>query len=133
MNIHEYQAKSLLRDIGVAVPAGELVSSVEDAEKVANKLGGPVWGVKAQIHAGGRGKGGGVQICHSVSEVVEAFSAMIGMQLVTPQTGPKGKVVRKVPNPFSGWEINYICGKISALRAAYLGGGFYKATVGIWD
>ena len=96
MNIHEYQAKSLLRDIGVAVPVGELVSSVEGAEKVANKLGGPVWVVKAQIHAGGRGKGGGVQICHSVSEVVEAFSAMIGMQLVTPQTGPKGKVVRKV-------------------------------------
>ena len=73
MNIHEYQAKSLLRDIGVAVPVGELVSSVEDAEKVANKLGGPVWVVKAQIHAGGRGKGGGVQICHSVSEVVEAI------------------------------------------------------------
>jgi len=96
MNIHEYQAKALLRDNDVAVPVGEMVSSVEEAEKVARKLRGPVWVVKAQIHAGGRGKGGGVRICNNVSEVVQAASAMIGMQLVTSQTGPNGKIVRKI-------------------------------------
>jgi succinyl-CoA synthetase beta subunit len=96
MNIHEYQAKKLLRDNEVVVPAGEMASSVEGAEKVARKLGGAVWVVKAQIHAGGRGKGGGVRVCHSVSEVVQAARAMIGMQLVTSQTGPDGKIVRKI-------------------------------------
>ena len=101
MNIHEYQAKALLRDNDVAVPVGEMVSSVEEAEKVARKLRGPVWVVKAQIHAGGRGKGGGVRICNNVSEVVQAASAMIGMRLVTPQTGPNGKIVRKIYPPKS--------------------------------
>jgi len=96
MNIHEYQAKNLLRKSKVSVPNGKMVSNIGEVEKVAKGLGGPVWVVKAQIHAGGRGKGGGVRICHSIDAVVEAAASMIGMQLVTPQTGSDGKTVRKV-------------------------------------
>ncbi|MBT05682.1 MAG: ADP-forming succinate--CoA ligase subunit beta [Rhodospirillaceae bacterium] len=96
MNIHEYQAKNLLRKSNVSVPNGKMVSDIREVEQVAKELGGPVWVVKAQIHAGGRGKGGGVRICHSVEAVVEAAAAMIGMQLVTPQTGSDGKTVRKI-------------------------------------
>ena len=96
MNIHEYQAKMLLREHHVAIPVGEMVSNVEQAEAVAAELGGPVWVVKAQVHAGGRGKGGGVKVCQSVSEVVEATRNMIGTNLVTHQTGPSGKQIRKV-------------------------------------
>ena len=96
MNIHEYQAKNLLRKSNVLVPDGKVVSDVSEVEQVAKDLGGPVWVVKAQIHAGGRGKGGGVRICHSVDAVVDAATSMIGMQLVTPQTGPGGKTVRKI-------------------------------------
>ena len=96
MNIHEYQAKNLLRKNNVSVPNGQVVADVSEVEQVAKELGGPVWVVKAQIHAGGRGKGGGVRICHSVDAVVDAATSMIGMQLVTPQTGPGGKTVRKI-------------------------------------
>ena len=96
MNIHEYQAKNLLRKNNVSVPNGRVVADVSEVEQVAKELGGPVWVVKAQIHAGGRGKGGGVRICHSVDAVVDAATSMIGMQLVTPQTGPGGKTVRKI-------------------------------------
>ena len=96
MNIHEYQAKNLLRKNHVSVPNGRVVADVSEVEQVAKELGGPVWVVKAQIHAGGRGKGGGVRICHSVDAVVDAATSMIGMQLVTPQTGPGGKTVRKI-------------------------------------
>ncbi len=96
MNIHEYQAKNLLRKNNVSVPNGQVVADVSEVEQVAKELGGPVWVVKAQIHAGGRGKGGGVRICHSVDAVVDAATSMIGMQLVTPQTGPGGKAVRKI-------------------------------------
>ena len=96
MNIHEYQAKALLASFGVATPRGEAAFSVEEAVKAAEKLGGPVWVVKAQIHAGGRGKAGGVKVCHSISEVEEAARDILGKTLVTKQTGPAGKVVRRL-------------------------------------
>ncbi len=96
MNIHEYQAKGLLRDYGVATPKGGVAYTPQEAVAVAKDLGGPVWVVKAQIHAGGRGKGGGVKIVKSLIDVEEAAKAMIGMQLVTHQTGPEGKEVRRL-------------------------------------
>jgi succinyl-CoA synthetase beta subunit len=96
MNIHEYQAKEILQKYGVAVPGGKVAFSAEEAEQVARELGGNVFVVKAQIHAGGRGKGGGVKVVKSLSEVREAAGKMIGMNLVTHQTGPEGKEVRKV-------------------------------------
>src|SRR5690606_3532733 len=96
MNIHEYQAKELLRKFGVAVPRGQVAYTAEEAVAAANELGGPVWVVKAQIHAGGRGKGGGVKLARSVDEVKALASEMIGMTLVTHQTGPAGKEVGRV-------------------------------------
>ena len=96
MNIHEYQAKELLRKFGVAVPKGGVAYTPDEAVKVANELGGPVWVVKAQIHAGGRGKGGGVKLAKSVDEVKSLADEMIGMNLVTHQTGPGGKEVSRV-------------------------------------
>ena len=96
MNIHEYQAKEVLRGFGVAVPKGGVAYTPDEAVKVAEKLGGPVWVVKAQIHAGGRGKGGGVKLAKSVDEVRQLASDMIGMTLVTHQTGPEGKEVGRV-------------------------------------
>ncbi len=96
MNIHEYQAKDVLRGFGVAVPEGGVAYTPDEAVKVAEKLGGPVWVVKAQIHAGGRGKGGGVKLAKSIDEVRQLASDMIGMNLVTHQTGPEGKEVGRV-------------------------------------
>ena len=96
MNIHEYQAKGLLSEFGVPVPRGGLATTVQEARAVAEGLDGPVWVVKAQIHAGGRGKGGGVKVCKSLEAVEEAAQAILGMQLVTHQTGPEGKKVHKV-------------------------------------
>lgn len=96
MNIHEYQAKGLLAEYGVATPKGGAADSVNRAVAVAESLPGPVWVVKAQIHAGGRGKGGGIKVCSSLAEVSEAASAILGMRLVTHQTGPEGKIVKKV-------------------------------------
>ena len=96
MNIHEYQAKELLRKYGVAVPKGGVAYTADEAVKVANELGGPVWVVKAQIHAGGRGKGGGVKVTKSIDEVKSLAGQMIGMTLVTHQTGPGGKEVSRV-------------------------------------
>jgi succinyl-CoA synthetase beta subunit len=96
MNIHEYQAKQLLAKYGVAVPRGHVVYTKPEAENVAKNLGGPVWVVKAQIHAGGRGKGGGVKVVKAIEDVVAATSSMLGMTLVTHQTGPKGKEVKRV-------------------------------------
>jgi succinyl-CoA synthetase beta subunit len=96
MNIHEYQAKTLLAKYGVAVPRGGVAYTPEEAEKVARGLGGPVYVVKAQIHAGGRGKGGGVKVVKSVDDAREAARKMIGMTLVTHQTGPQGKAVKRV-------------------------------------
>ncbi len=96
MNIHEYQAKRLLAKYGVAVPRGEVAYTVEEAQSVARDLGGPVWVVKAQVHAGGRGKGGGVKLARSLDEVTEAARDILDMTLVTPQTGPAGKVVKRI-------------------------------------
>jgi len=96
MNIHEYQAKQLLASYGVAVPQGGVAYTATEAETVAKELGGPVWVVKAQIHAGGRGKGGGVKVVKSIEEARETAREMIGMTLVTHQTGPKGKEVKRV-------------------------------------
>jgi succinyl-CoA synthetase beta subunit len=96
MNIHEYQGKELFRKYGVATPRGFPAFSVDEAVDAAKKLGGPVWVVKAQIHAGGRGKGGGVKLARSVEEVRDLASKMLGMTLVTHQTGPHGRVVRRL-------------------------------------
>ncbi|NLJ51494.1 MAG: ADP-forming succinate--CoA ligase subunit beta [Alcaligenaceae bacterium] len=96
MNIHEYQGKELLRKFGVNVPRGIPAFTVEEAVKAAEELGGPVWVVKAQIHAGGRGKGGGVKLAKSVDEVRQLASEILGMQLVTHQTGPEGREVKRL-------------------------------------
>jgi len=96
MNIHEYQAKAVLREFGVPVPHGIAAFTTADAEKAANELGGPVWVVKAQIHAGGRGKAGGVKVVRSVAEVKREAERMLGSVLVTHQTGPHGRQVRRV-------------------------------------
>jgi succinyl-CoA synthetase beta subunit len=96
MNIHEYQAKALLKDYGVGVLAGQVAYTPDEAEAAARALGGPTWVVKAQIHAGGRGKGGGVKLARSVEEVRQLANQMLGMTLITHQTGPEGKQVRRV-------------------------------------
>ena len=96
MKIHEYQAKELLRKYGVVTPRGFHCISVDAAVKAAEDLGGKVWVVKAQIHAGGRGKGGGVKLARSLDEVRNNAEAILGMQLVTHQTGPEGQKVRNL-------------------------------------
>ena len=94
MKIHEYQGKQLLKKFGVTVPRGIHCTTVEDAVKAAETLGGKVWVVKAQIHAGGRGKGGGVKVATSLEKVREYAGQILGMQLITHQTGPEGQKVR---------------------------------------
>ena len=96
MKIHEYQAKEVLRQFGVPTPRGVPCFSVDDAVQAGRTLGGTVWVVKAQIHAGGRGKGGGVKIARSPEELRAHAAAILGMQLVTPQTGPEGQKVRRL-------------------------------------
>ncbi len=96
MNIHEYQAKKLLSAFGVAVGQGEPAETADEAVQIAQDLKGSVWVVKAQIHAGGRGKAGGVKLCKSLDEVRSYATSLIGSNLVTQQTGPKGQLVRKV-------------------------------------
>lgn len=96
MNLHEYQAKALLREFGVKVPQGIMIESAADAERAAREIATDTWAVKAQIHAGGRGKAGGVKIAKSPEEVANLASHMLGMTLVTHQTGPAGKRVRKL-------------------------------------
>ena len=96
MKIHEYQGKEILKRYGVAVPRGVACFSVEEALAAADRLGGPVWVVKAQIHAGGRGKGGGVKLARSRDEVRAHAASILGMQLVTHQTGPAGQKVRRL-------------------------------------
>ena len=96
MNVHEYQAKELFREFGVAVPEGALATTPEEAERAARDLGTPVVVVKAQVHAGGRGKAGGVKLAKSAAEAKAAASEILGMTLHTPQTPPEGKLVRKV-------------------------------------
>ena len=96
MKIHEYQAKEILRENGVPVPAGSAAFSVDDAVSTAKSLGGNLWVVKAQIHAGGRGKGGGVKIAKNLDEVQELAELILSMKLVTHQTGPEGKEVNRL-------------------------------------
>ncbi len=96
MNVHEYQGKELLRKFGVATPRGMACFSVADADAAARRLGGKVWVVKAQIHAGGRGKGGGVKVAKSLDEVHEYASRILGMTLDTHQTGPAGRLVKRL-------------------------------------
>lgn len=96
MNIHEYQAKSLLKSYGVSVPLGGVAFTSQEATEIAETLKGPVWVVKAQIHAGGRGKGGGVKLAKSVDEVKTLADQILGMTLITHQTGPQGRLVKKV-------------------------------------
>jgi succinyl-CoA synthetase beta subunit len=96
MKIHEYQGKDILRNFGVPVPRGIPAFTVQEAVEAAQKLGGPVWVVKAQIHAGGRGKGGGVKLARSVDEVRKLAGEILGMQLKTHQTGPEGQKVRRL-------------------------------------
>jgi succinyl-CoA synthetase beta subunit len=118
MNIHEYQAKALLRDYGVSVLRGQVAYTPEEAEAAARELGGPIWVVKAQIHAGGRGKGGGVKLAKSVEEVRQLANQMLGMTLVTPQTGPEGRQVRRV----------YVEDGCEIARELYLGAVIDRAT-----
>ncbi len=96
MNIHEYQAKEIFREYGVPVPRGQVAFSVDEAVDAAKALGGNIWVVKAQIHAGGRGLGGGVKLAKSIDEVRHWADQILGMTLVTHQTGPEGKLVQKV-------------------------------------
>lgn len=96
MNIHEYQAKQVLKSFGVPVPNGHIAFSTDEAVSAAEKLGGPVYVVKAQIHAGGRGKGGGVKVVKSLDDVRAEADRMLGMTLVTHQTGPAGRLVKRV-------------------------------------
>jgi succinyl-CoA synthetase beta subunit len=111
MNIHEYQAKALISKYGVATPPGHVAYTPEEAVQAAEKLGGKVWVVKAQIHAGGRGKAGGVKVVKSVADVKDAAQKMLGMTLVTHQTGPAGKVVKRI----------YVEGGCDIKRELYLG------------
>ena len=96
MKIHEYQGKEILRQFGVPVPRGIPAFTVQEAVEAAQKLGGPVWVVKAQIHAGGRGKGGGVKLARSIDEVKQLATEILGMQLITHQTGQEGQKVRRL-------------------------------------
>jgi succinyl-CoA synthetase beta subunit len=96
MKIHEYQGKEILRNFGVPTPRGIPAFTVQEAVEAAQKLGGPVWVVKAQIHAGGRGKGGGVKLARSIDDVKKLAGEILGMQLVTHQTGPEGQKVRRL-------------------------------------
>src|SRR5260370_39383054 len=96
MNIPEYQGKEILRRYGVATPRGVSCFSVADADAAARQLGGKVWVVKAQIHAGGRGKGGGVKVAKSLQEVHDFAAKILGMTLVTHQTGPDGRLVKRL-------------------------------------
>jgi malate-CoA ligase subunit beta len=111
MDIHEYQAKELLSEFGVVVPAGGLAYSPEQAAYRAREMGGDKWIVKAQIHAGGRGKAGGVKVCSSDNEIIDAASSMLGKKLVTHQTGPQGKGVYRL----------YVEAGVPIAREIYLG------------
>src|SRR5262245_62233202 len=96
MNVHEYQAKAILSGFGVPVPRGIPAFSVDEAVKAAQELGGPVWVVKAQIHAGGRGKAGGVKVVKTIDDVKTEATRILGSVLVTHQTGPQGKQVNRL-------------------------------------
>ncbi|PKN56083.1 MAG: ADP-forming succinate--CoA ligase subunit beta [Deltaproteobacteria bacterium HGW-Deltaproteobacteria-14] len=121
MNIHEHQAKALLKQFAIPVPEGRVAFSVEEARAAADSLGGPIWVVKAQIHAGGRGKAGGVKLAKSKPEVETLAKQMLGMKLVTKQTGPEGKIVNRI----------YIEEGVDIARELYLGMVVDRATAGI--
>lgn len=121
MNIHEYQGKALFRSYGLNVPEGIPAFSVDEAVEAAKKLGGPLWVVKAQIHAGGRGKAGGVKLAKSLDEVREHANAILGATLVTHQTGPEGQLVRRL----------YIESGCDIAKEFYLGMVVDRATGGI--
>ena len=143
MNIHEYQAKAVLKSFGAPVPDGVAVLAPQDARKAAEDLGGPVWVVKAQIHAGGRGKGrfvgadsgegGGVRLTRSVDEVVDNAEAMLNRTLVTKQTGPDGRTVRRLL--CRGWlrdsSVSSICPAWSTAKPA--GSAFIASQEGGMD
>jgi succinyl-CoA synthetase beta subunit len=95
MKVHEYQAKAILAAYGIPVPPGEVARTAEEVATIARRLGGRVV-IKAQIHAGGRGKGGGIQLADSPAEAERLARQILGMTLVTPQTGPEGRLVRQV-------------------------------------
>src|SRR3954470_16393199 len=96
MNIHEYQAKNLMAKFGVAVPRGAVAYTAAEAEEAARSLGGAVWAVKAQIHAGGRRQAGGIKLAKRTEEVADAAAALLGRHLVTHQTGPQGREIKRV-------------------------------------
>ena len=96
MNIHEYQAKTLLKDYGAPVADGRVADTPQEAAAIARELGGQTFVVKAQIHAGGRGKGGGIKLVKTLQELHAEADRMLGKPLITPQTGPKGRTVRRV-------------------------------------
>ena len=96
MDIHEYQAKEILKSFGVGVPDGALAYSPEQAAYRARELGGSKWVVKAQVHAGGRGKAGGVKLCSADNEIIDVTSDLFGRKLVTHQTGPEGKGIYRI-------------------------------------
>ena len=96
MKVHEYQAKDILKKFDVAIPAGQVAFTVDEAVQAAQNIGGAVWVVKAQIHAGGRGKGGGVKVARSLDEVRMHAGQILGMRLVTHQTGPEGRIVKRL-------------------------------------
>src|SRR5690625_4239469 len=96
MNIHEYQSKNILRQYGVNVPKGHVAYSIDEAVEYAKRIGSEVTVVKAQIHAGGRGKAGGVKVAHNLDEVRAYAKEILGKVLVTPQTGPEGKEVKRL-------------------------------------
>ncbi len=121
MNIHEYQAKQIFRDLGVTVPEGRPVFSVDEAVEAAEELGGSLWVVKAQIHAGGRGKAGGVKIAQSLDEVRQHADDILGTTLVTHQTGPDGQLVRRL----------YIEEGVDIERELYVGLVIDRATDGV--
>lgn len=121
MNIHEFQAKQIFKDYGVTVPRGKDVESVDEAVEAAEALGGSVWVVKAQIHAGGRGKAGGVKVAQSIDEVREYADEILGKTLVTHQTGPEGQKVRRL----------YIEEGVDIARELYLGLVVDRASSGI--
>ncbi|MBI5136333.1 MAG: ADP-forming succinate--CoA ligase subunit beta [Nitrospirae bacterium] len=121
MNVHEYQAKDILKRYGVAVPKGGVAVTPDEAVAVARELGGPVWVVKSQIHAGGRGKAGGVKVVKSLDDVKAESGRMLGMTLVTHQTGPQGKEVNRV----------YIEDGCNIARELYLGAVIDRAVDGV--
>ena len=96
MNLHEYQSKALFAEFGIPVPEGRVVSTPEEATEAAKKLGGELWVVKAQVHAGGRGRAGGIRLARSIEEVTQHAGSLLGERLVTHQSGNKGLPIDKV-------------------------------------